>query len=35
MIGAVPVSLRAPGDTTQANYVSMMLVRWPRTSPTR
>ena len=26
MIGAVPVSLRAPGDTTQANYVSMMLV---------
>ena len=26
MIGAVPVSLRAPGDTSQANYVSMMLV---------
>lgn len=26
MIGAVPVSLRAPGDTAQANYVSMMLV---------
>ncbi len=26
MIAAVPVSLRAPGDTTQANYVSMMLV---------
>jgi diacylglycerol O-acyltransferase / wax synthase len=26
MIGAVPVSLRAPGDTTQANYVSMMMV---------
>ena len=26
MIGAVPVSLRAPGDTTAANYVSMMLV---------
>jgi diacylglycerol O-acyltransferase / wax synthase len=26
MIGAVPVSLRAPGDTTQANYVSMMLI---------
>ena len=26
MIGAVPVSLRAPGDSTQANYVSMMLV---------
>ena len=26
MIGAVPVSLRAPGDTTQANYVSMMFV---------
>lgn len=26
MIGAVPISLRAPGDTTQANYVSMMLV---------
>ena len=27
MIGAVPVSLRAPGDTTAANYVSMMLIR--------
>lgn len=26
MIGAVPVSLRAPGDATQANLVSMMLV---------
>ena len=26
MIGAVPVSLRAPGDTTAANYVSMMLI---------
>ena len=26
MVGAIPVSLRAPGDTTQANYVSMMLV---------
>jgi diacylglycerol O-acyltransferase / wax synthase len=26
MIGAVPVSLRAPGDNTQANHVSMMLV---------
>lgn len=26
MIGAVPVSLRAPGDTTPANNVSMMLV---------
>ena len=26
MIGAVPASLRAPGDTTQANYVTMMLV---------
>ncbi len=26
MIGAIPVSLRAPGDTTQANYVSMKLV---------
>jgi WS/DGAT/MGAT family acyltransferase len=26
MIAAVPVSLRAPGDTTQANLVSMMLV---------
>lgn len=26
MIAAVPVSLRAPGDTSQANYVSMMLV---------
>ena len=26
MIGAVPVSLRAPGDTDSANYVSMMLV---------
>ena len=26
MIGAVPVSLRAPGDTSAANYVSMMLV---------
>jgi diacylglycerol O-acyltransferase len=26
MIGAVPVSLRAPGDTTQANHVSMMLI---------
>jgi WS/DGAT/MGAT family acyltransferase len=27
MVSAVPVSLRAPGDTTAANYVSMMLVR--------
>ncbi|APV52578.1 hypothetical protein BWI17_20800 [Betaproteobacteria bacterium GR16-43] len=27
MIGAVPASLRAPGDTTQANYVTMMLVQ--------
>ena len=26
MIGAVPVSLRASGDTTQANHVSMMLI---------
>jgi WS/DGAT/MGAT family acyltransferase len=26
MIGAVPASLRAPGDTTQANLVTMMLV---------
>ena len=26
MIGAVPASLRAPGDATQANYVTMMLV---------
>ncbi len=26
MIAAVPVSLRAPGDTSQANHVSMMLV---------
>ena len=26
MIAAVPASLRAPGDTTQANYVTMMLV---------
>jgi WS/DGAT/MGAT family acyltransferase len=26
MIGAVPASLRAPGDTTQANYVTMMRV---------
>ena len=26
MIGAVPASLRAPGDTTAANYVTMMLV---------
>jgi hypothetical protein len=26
MIAAVPVSLRAPGDTSQANFVSMMLV---------
>ena len=26
MVAAVPVSLRAPGDTSQANYVSMMLV---------
>lgn len=26
MIGAVPVSLRAPGDTSRANDVSMMLV---------
>ena len=26
MIGAVPVSLRAPGDTSAANQVSMMLV---------
>lgn len=26
MIGAIPASLRAPGDTTQANYVTMMLV---------
>jgi hypothetical protein len=26
ILKAVPVSLRAPGDATQANYVSMMLV---------
>jgi diacylglycerol O-acyltransferase len=26
MVGAVPLSLRAPGDTTQENQVSMMLV---------
>jgi WS/DGAT/MGAT family acyltransferase len=26
MIGAVPASLRAPGDTTAANYVTMMFV---------
>ena len=26
MIAAVPASLRAPGDTSQANYVTMMLV---------
>jgi diacylglycerol O-acyltransferase / wax synthase len=26
MIGAVPASLRAPGDTTQSNQVTMMLV---------
>jgi WS/DGAT/MGAT family acyltransferase len=26
MIGAVPASLRAPGDTTQANYVTMMRI---------
>jgi hypothetical protein len=26
MIGAVPVSLRAPGDTSRANDVSMMLI---------
>lgn len=26
MVGAVPVSLRAPGDTSSANQVSMMLV---------
>ena len=26
MVAAVPLSLRAPGDTTQENQVSMMLV---------